>query len=143
MIRSAVHKNDFGTSEDEGICGGDKGEAWHNHLIAGFYIQQNCRHLQRICTAGGEEAFLKPISILKKLLAPSGKFTVSGDFTKVYCFPDIIKFETCEVGFVEGDAVSQWVIGNCCELSVVSCQLSVVGCRLSVIGYRLSVIGYQ
>ena len=103
MIGLAIDKDDFGPTKYKSIGRGDKGEAGKDDLISRFDIKQNGRHLQRIRTGSGEEALLKPISLLKKLLAAQGKFTIARYFTQGNGFSDVIEFVAGEEGFVEWD----------------------------------------
>jgi hypothetical protein len=72
---------------------------------------------------------MKPVALLKEMLASLGKFTITGDFAQGHRLLNVFQFVAGEVGFVEGDVGFQvWVVS--CRLSVpprrtgVSCQLS-------------------
>jgi hypothetical protein len=103
MIRFAVHKDYFGTSENKGVGRGNEGKAGKDDLISGLDVQKDGGHLKGIRAGGGEEAFLKAIALLKKLLTAPGKFPVAGYFAQVYGLLNVAQFEAGEVGFVERD----------------------------------------
>jgi hypothetical protein len=66
-------------------------------------IQDNRGHLQGIGTGAGQEALVKTVALLKKLLASLGKFTITRDFAQVHRLLNVFQFVAGEVGFVEGD----------------------------------------
>ena len=51
---------------------------------------------------------MKSIALLKKLLASPGKFTVTGNFSQVYRFPDVVEFAPGEIRFVERNEQGWW-----------------------------------
>src|SRR5690606_27283057 len=101
MIWLAIHKDYLRTSEHEGRSSRDKGETGNDDLITRLYIQEDCRHLQRIGAGVGEQALLIAITIFKKLLASTGKFPVAGDLAQAHGFLNVLQFVATEEGFVE------------------------------------------
>ena len=89
-----INKHNFRTAQHEGIGGGDKGVARHDHFVARLDIQQDGRHLQRCGTGWRQQNFGATEALFHPLLAATGKTAIAAQLAAAHRGLHVIEFST-------------------------------------------------
>ncbi|MNI32681.1 hypothetical protein D3C73_866020 [compost metagenome] len=115
-IRADIDKDDFGPTQHEGVGGGDKGVARHDHFITSLDIQQQCRHLKRGGTGGCQQHFRAAKMLLHPLLATTGKAAVTAQFSAAHRRLHVFKLGAYHRRCVKWDHVVTCITSTRCFL---------------------------
>ena len=100
-VGTNIHKHKCCTCQYESVGRTGKRVAGQDHLVAGLDVTQQCSHVQRGRTAGGQKHLLGMKAFFHPSVAFFRKLSVSADFMGIHCLLDVCKLVPHTRGYVE------------------------------------------